>query len=650
MMKKITFLFVLFVVSIGYAQSLPIDFESSTTWADFDGGEVTTIANPESNADNNSANVGQMVKNAGETWGGSSLVLSSAMDFDNNNTFTMKAYTIKAGTKVLLKVEDSANAALFYEQEVTMTTTNAWEELTFNYAGINTANSYDKLVVIFDNGTSGDGSANFTFYMDDIVLSNVSGTCSDGIQNGSETGVDCGGSCAPCAAGLTLPLDFETAPVQADINSFDGANATVEAVAAPQSTGNTSTNLVKLVRDGGQVWAGASIDLGSSLDFTTDTTITLKVWTDAPVGTPVGLKAEEQANRAGNFLELITNTTVTGEWETLSWDFSSAGASAFDSLVFLFDLGNLGDGTASSTFYFDDVQQGAPSGPTCTDGIQNGTETGIDCGGSCPNSCLDQIDLPVDFEGVTTDYTVTDFGGNASSVVVDPTNAGNMVIQSIKTAASETWAGTTIGNDPTAAALATDGFASAIPITMSDTKMNIRVWSPTAGTPVRLKIENALDVGQTCETEVLTTVAGAWEVMEFDFANEVPATASLATGFANGWVYSKATIFFDFGTSPTTDTTYYFDDVAFGAALSVKEFNNEQFRTYPNPTRDNWKVQSQNSQIETIRVFNVLGKQVWTLSTNSREAIIDGSSLKSGLYFAQIKTNSSISSIKLIKK
>jgi len=547
MMKKITFLFVLFVVSIGYAQSLPIDFESSTTWADFDGGEVTTIANPESNADNNSANVGQMVKNAGETWGGSSLVLSSAMDFDNNNTFTMKAYTIKAGTKVLLKVEDSANAALFYEQEVTMTTTNAWEELTFNYAGINTANSYDKLVVIFDNGTSGDGSANFTFYMDDIVLSNVSGTCSDGIQNGSETGVDCGGSCAPCAAGLTLPLDFETAPVQADINSFDGANATVEAVAAPQSTGNTSTNLVKLVRDGGQVWAGASIDLGSSLDFTTDTTITLKVWTDAPVGTPVGLKAEEQANRAGNFLELITNTTVTGEWETLSWE-------------------------------------------------------------------------------------------------------GNMVIQSIKTAASETWAGTTIGNDPTAAALATDGFASAIPITMSDTKMNIRVWSPTAGTPVRLKIENALDVGQTCETEVLTTVAGAWEVMEFDFANEVPATASLATGFANGWVYSKATIFFDFGTSPTTDTTYYFDDVAFGAALSVKEFNNEQFRTYPNPTRDNWKVQSQNSQIETIRVFNVLGKQVWTLSTNSREAIIDGSSLKSGLYFAQIKTNSSISSIKLIKK
>jgi len=53
-------------MSIGYSQSLPLDFESATTWADFNGGEVTTIVNPQNNADNNSANVGQMVKNAGE--------------------------------------------------------------------------------------------------------------------------------------------------------------------------------------------------------------------------------------------------------------------------------------------------------------------------------------------------------------------------------------------------------------------------------------------------------------------------------------------------------------------------------------------------------------------------------------------------------
>jgi len=141
---------------------LPLDFETVANWADFNGGEVTTIANPESNADNNSTNVGQMVKNAGEVWGGSSIVLSSAMDFANNDTFTMKAYAIKPDTKVLLKVENSVDAGIFYEQEVIMSTTNTWETLTFDYSGINTANTYDKVILIFDNGTFSDAGANYT--------------------------------------------------------------------------------------------------------------------------------------------------------------------------------------------------------------------------------------------------------------------------------------------------------------------------------------------------------------------------------------------------------------------------------------------------------------------------------------------------------
>jgi hypothetical protein len=53
---------------------------------------------------------------------------------------------------------------------VTTTKANEWEELTFDYSGVNTANVYQKLVFIFDNGTSGDGSANYTFYFDDITL------------------------------------------------------------------------------------------------------------------------------------------------------------------------------------------------------------------------------------------------------------------------------------------------------------------------------------------------------------------------------------------------------------------------------------------------------------------------------------------------
>ncbi|MBT8254614.1 MAG: carbohydrate-binding protein, partial [Bacteroidia bacterium] len=160
----------------------------------------------------------------------------------------------------------------------------------------------------------------------------------------------------PAPEDIGLPLDFETSPVTADFNNFNGGTATVEPVAPPQSTGNGSANVAKLVRNGGQVWAGAFIELNGPLNFSSENFITLRVWTDAPAGTPVNMKLEEQINPANN-VELGAVTTVSGAWETLSWNFSASGVSVFDRLVFLFDIGNLGDGSPASTFYFDDVQQ-----------------------------------------------------------------------------------------------------------------------------------------------------------------------------------------------------------------------------------------------------------------------------------------------------
>jgi endoglucanase Acf2 len=157
--------------------------------------------------------------------------------------------------------------------------------------------------------------------------------------------------------GIALPFDFETSPVTSDFVNFDGGTATVEPVMAPQSTGNSSSNLAKIIRDGGQPWSGAYLILNEPLDFSTDNYIGLKVWTDAPVGTSMQIKLERQSG-GGDFAQ-ATPTTVSGEWETLYWDFSSQGVSTYDKLVFMFDIGNVGDGTATSTFYFDDVVQTA---------------------------------------------------------------------------------------------------------------------------------------------------------------------------------------------------------------------------------------------------------------------------------------------------
>lgn len=154
---------------------LPLDFESATInyeWNDFDGGAVTVIDNPHASGLNTSTKVAQMVKSAGQTWGGSWIALETPIDFSSDKTFTMKVFSPRAGAKVLLKVENMTNSGISFEKEVETTVANDWEELTFDYSSISTSESYQKIVMIFDLGTMGDGSANFTFLFDDIELTN----------------------------------------------------------------------------------------------------------------------------------------------------------------------------------------------------------------------------------------------------------------------------------------------------------------------------------------------------------------------------------------------------------------------------------------------------------------------------------------------
>ncbi len=151
---------------------IPLNFQSSTlnyAFTDFEGGNVTVVNNPSATGINTSTKVAKMIKNPGATYGGSFITLDNPIDF-TKKTFKMKVWSPRVGAKVLLKVENLTNGGISFEKEVSTTKANEWEELTFDYSAINTANSYQKVVLIFDNGTAGDGSANFTFYFDDITL------------------------------------------------------------------------------------------------------------------------------------------------------------------------------------------------------------------------------------------------------------------------------------------------------------------------------------------------------------------------------------------------------------------------------------------------------------------------------------------------
>jgi len=274
----------------------------------------------------------------------------------------------------------------------------------------------------------------------------------------------------------------------------------------------------------------------------------------------------------------------------------------------------------------------------CTDSAaSNYNEDATIDDGSCEYGI--QIDLPVTFEESTINYTMSDFGNNISSLIVDPFDSDNHVVKVIKTYLAPTWAGTTIGTPA--------GFATDIPLTLTDSKMTVRVWSPEAGTPIRLKVEDSDDPTHTCETETNTTLAGEWEVLEFDFLNQAPGTELLSIGLGWGWTYNMASIFFNFGSegSLIDGETYYFDDVMFGENISIIDDLDNIFKVYPNPASTH--ISFVNVPLDySYVIYNSIGRIV--MSGNNLRSI-DISSLLSGNYYVEFSGSDKVQRANFIK-
>lgn len=361
---------------------LPLTFESPTinyNFINFGGGTVDVINNPQKNGMNTSDKVGRMVKNPPEGWGGSVVTLGEPINFSTNKIFRMKVFSPRVGAKVLLKVENINDGGVFFEKEVASTVANAWEELGFDFSAINTANSYQKLVLIFDLGTPGDGSANYTWLFDDIRLTNS--------MPGS----------------VTLPLDFESVGLNYNWFNFDGGNATV--INNPDASGiNTSGKVGRMIKNAGQPWGGSFLTLSEPMNFA-NKVFRMKVWSPR-VGAKVLLKVENSTNPNQNH-ERIVETTVANAWEDLVFDYTGIAAGTYDRVVLIFEIGTVGDGSSDFTFYFDDIR------------LQS----------TFP------VAVPLNFEYPVT-YDWFDFDGGNASVITNPDprgiNTSDKVVRMIK--------------------------------------------------------------------------------------------------------------------------------------------------------------------------------------------------------------------------
>lgn len=159
-------------------------------------------------------------------------------------------------------------------------------------------------------------------------------TCDDGIRNGDETGVDCGGSnCAPCPcpqSPLTLTITLDNYPEETSWSITD-----------PDNT---------IVTSGGTY--------GNSPDGSTITeTIILA---------------------AGDYTFTINDSYGDG----ICCTYGDGSYRLTDANGLLIAAGGNFDTAESFMFCASDGDQA----PSCSDGVQNGEETGIDCGGpDCPD-------------------------------------------------------------------------------------------------------------------------------------------------------------------------------------------------------------------------------------------------------------------------
>ncbi|MFD2874154.1 hypothetical protein ACFS5N_16850 [Mucilaginibacter ximonensis] len=332
---------------------------------------------------------------------------------------------------------------------------------------------------------------------------------------------------------IDLPVTFDDPNYDLTTSDFGG---NVSSIAADPT--NAANKVLKAVKGtGSEVWAGTTI--GTALGFATkipltatSTKMSMRVYSPA-AGLDIKLKLEDH-NDGTHSVETDVLTTVANAWETLTFDFSkqAAGTPAFnaawtyDKASVFFDFGVAGNG---KTYYADDLKF-IPA--------------------------LSQINLPVTFDDPTVDYTVTDFGNNQTVNSVDPANASNKVKLTTKPAGAETWAGTTVGT--------AQGFAAKVPITPSNSKMTLRVYSPAAGLDVKLKLEDHNDGTHSIETDVLTTVANGWETLTFDFNNLAAGTPA----YNAAYTYDKASVFFDFGVAGN-GKKFYWDDLQMAAASNV---------------------------------------------------------------------------------
>ncbi|MEX1001590.1 MAG: CUB domain-containing protein, partial [Crocinitomicaceae bacterium] len=270
------------------------------------------------------------------------------------------------------------------------------EEIIFDFTSFTVETGWDELTV-YDGSTTGapqlagspfnsgnppgtisstNGCLTFVFTSDGSVaqagweatISCSVPSCVDGIQNQTETGIDCGGPCGPCND-LTINMG---GTVNACSGTFSDSGGSAGNYAASENYTMTICS-----DNGGEI----SLDF-SSFPFEVETSFDFLDIYDGTTttGTPM-----YQSVVTGGTTNPGTITSTTG---CLTIQFQSDGIVQYQGWTAVIECPTCSDGVQNGNET--GVDCGGPdcvACPNCFDSVQNQDETGIDCGGVCPEAC-----------------------------------------------------------------------------------------------------------------------------------------------------------------------------------------------------------------------------------------------------------------------
>ena len=254
-------------------------------------------------------------------------------------------------------------------------------------------------------------------------------TCTDGIQNGNETGVDCGGSCTACTTAATCTDGVQNGD-ETGVDCGGSCTACSTPDPAPTCTDGVQNGDETGIDCGGSCAACTTGGSGTCGDFgvsyVDDNTVR------------VYHRDENWTNPTNIFACIADNCYApTLQDGYYFFDFSSASTFGFvqpvlnQALDVEFKLNHSGNAfftTGTQTFTFTTAScsfTGSAPAPTCTDGVQNGDETGVDCGGAC-TACSTPDPAPTCTDGVQNgDETGIDCGGSCSACSQGDSSGGS---------------------------------------------------------------------------------------------------------------------------------------------------------------------------------------------------------------------------------